>query len=163
MVSLSLDVYTGSSSSVGSVEILRNRIDAVGGLPSGKLYYSYMLVWVHDVITHWIIGWALASDDGRLILPKLDISHGKPEVQYGVLLLADLTWILHVYGVKVVTSQCQLIADTPSALNTVIAVQNMLDTLDKSYICLGNPDDKFQSLQKMKGFLNKSSKYTYTV
>ena len=64
-----------------------------------------------------------------------------------------------MYGVMVVVSQSRLTSDARSTLTTVISVENLLHALDRSHICQGNPDDKFQGLQKRKGFLNNSSKY----
>lgn len=104
-----------------------------------------------------IAGWSLTSEEGQLVLMKVDATRTTPDIWYSLRISADMMWKVFIYGMELprVTS---VATHTPPLLSTVEAVRRLLLSLDKAHICKGNRDGKFEELQSIRGFRCTSSK-----
>ena len=96
------------------------------------------------------LGWEVMTSEERLVVSKVDTSRSAPDVQYSLLILSNFTWKIHVYGQEVPPSICRLTTDIPTTMSTAATVSTVLRSLDRSYVCIGNGDDKFQELQRSR-------------
>ena len=87
------------------------------------------------------------TSEERLVVSKMDTSRSTPDVQHSLLIIANFTWKIHVYGQKVPLSVCRLTTDIPTTLSTAVTVSTVIQSLDRSYVCIGNGDEKFHELQ----------------
>ena len=96
------------------------------------------------------LGWEVMTSEERLVVSKVDTSRSAPDVQYSLLILSNFTWKIHVYGQEMPPSICRLTTDIPTTMSTAATVSKVLRSLDRSYVCIGNGDDKFQELQRSR-------------
>ena len=54
----------------------------------------------------------------------------------------DLKWTLFVGGIELSTSKCPLLTQIPPTLTSVAVVWHVVDTLNFTKVCAGNPEDK---------------------
>ena len=62
---------------------------------------------------------------------------------------SDCTWKLIVHGQQVSRKSCSLLSSFPAKL-THEQLQRLINTLESSSVCPGNPDEKFVELIKVK-------------
>ena len=91
-------------------------------------------------------GWLSVSNEKSLILSKLACSTSE-HVEIGVSLVVDenLQWKVLVRGRKVDVLMGPLTV-IPSPLSSLSNLRKLIDTLDKSVICVGNNDKKYLPL-----------------
>ena len=83
------------------------------------------------------------TSEERLVVSKMDTSRSTPDVQHSLLIIANFTWKIHVYGQEVPLSVCRP-TDIPTTLSMAVTVSTVIQSLDRS---IGNGDEKFHELQ----------------
>ena len=58
--------------------------------------------------------------------------------------LADFTWCLYLCGFKVKLNLLKL--GLPASITSLLDVQSLLSKVEVCHLCIGHPDDKYQSL-----------------
>lgn len=84
----------------------------------------------------------------KLVLVKLSSSSSPSTVStsLSVTIKENLEWILTVGDHHFEKGNSEVLEDTPSIIDSVFRMINLLKTLDACRICIGNPDAKFFEL-----------------
>lgn len=93
----------------------------------------------------------------KLIVYKLRMFNGTPQVYLSVRIAEDLTWEVYLCG-KLLKKQTQILSEIQSTLSTPTEVGNLLRTLEQAQLCIGNEDDQFLAMASSSGeFFNKAT------
>ena len=111
--------------------------------------YTCMYMCISFMLLTATLGWEVMTSEERLVVSKVDTSHSAPDVQYSLLILSNFTWKIHVYGQEVPPSICSLTTDIPTTMSTAATVSTVLRSLDRSYVCIGNGDDKCSAHERV--------------
>lgn len=89
-----------------------------------------------------------AGHKGEVALCKLGSRSSRvgAEVAFSLTIQADFTWRVHLRGQEVSHTTCTLFADTPLVLTTTSDVHRLLESIDNSRVCEGNPDECYTAL-----------------
>ena len=109
----------------------------------------------------------------QLILYKMGTSQSNSTMMivFNLKITYNFSWSLHYFGEAIDTSKCTLFKDIPLILNDAAMIKSVLDKINSSKVCVGNPDTKFDALVKLRqGFfkdqsgalINYMHVYTYT-
>ncbi len=76
-----------------------------------------------------------------------------PMVTHCIYVSSDLTWQVLVHKTRVVQEKCSVLENIPMNLN-VESCQQLVETIERSPVCSGNPDPHFVEMMKHKGKTN---------
>ena len=113
-------------------------------------YYLYVIVLLHHCIT--VLGWIASSpvEEGsteKLVFCKLHFQspESTPDVEFSLQISGDFFWKAAYCG-KELQHECIILGDSPHTLNTAQDVVSVIDKMNSSEPCQGNPDDRFMAL-----------------
>lgn len=129
---------------------------------SSKLPGSYLSMFNYNSYFFFYLDWIDVYDDkfGKLTFYNLRPGvSGSLEVFKSVEITCDLKYTVYVVGSKVPPT---LLNNAPPEVNDLLKLKSLLDIVNASKTCIGNPDIKFQPLIHSRGgkFLNRSGKVT---
>ena len=107
----------------------------------------------------WLVDASIMSGT-QLILYKMGTSRSNTTlmVVFNLTVTYNFSWSLHYLGEAIDSSKCSLFKDTPILLNDALMIKNVLDKIDNSKVCVGNPDTKFDALIEIRqGFFKDQS------
>ena len=107
-------------------------------------------VHVHNCTT--ILGWIASSpvevgSTEKLVFCKLHFQSqdSTPDVEFCLQISSDFFWKASYCG-KELQHECIIREDTPQTLSTCAEVLHVIDRMNSSKPCQGNPDDRFMAL-----------------
>ena len=87
-------------------------------------------------------GWTLHVCEERVVVCKMDTSRSVPDLLYSLLIEDNFKWKVNIYGRELPLNICRLTADMPTTMSTALEVIAVIQTLNRSFVCIGNSDDK---------------------
>ena len=106
-------------------------------------------------------GWVDLTRGSEEVVTHSKLQHypGQPvQSSHTVQINADFTWNVYVHGHLAQRSQCSLLSDIPERLNCREDFDSLFTAVHTSYVCIGNPDERFEPLKtERKGVFKNSS------
>jgi len=95
-------------------------------------------------------GWVLSSSDEQLVVGKVESGEGlSPSFRLSLIIEGDFTWKLHSLN-QTVPQHSSVYHGTPDKLCTLSDVQDLLQRVNSSSMCIGNPDSHFIEMMKRR-------------
>lgn len=83
----------------------------------------------------------------KLIIYKLRVHHGTPQVYISIDIMPDFSWTTKIYGKMLPQS----LPHTPDSLTTPNEISEVVKRLDCCTDCLGNEDPQYLTLAASRG------------
>lgn len=112
------------------------------------------------------IGWIDVSDvniPSRVTFCRV-IAAETDQISFSIRMADDFSWSLSLYGHTIPPDSCKLLKELPHLLTTAKLVKTVIQALEQSTICKGNPDQRFLdfALHRDGKFNDHSGKYNHT-
>ena len=94
-------------------------------------------------------GWTVATSNSEAVTLCHLHSHSSaatPFVDFTLKVIRDLTWSLYFFDQMIERDACDVLAGIPNSLVTPAYVVKVMDVVNNSDLCIGNPDVKFMPL-----------------
>ena len=102
--------------------------------------------------------------DRRIILCQLDTTTLAPTLRHSITIRSNFTWLLSVHGKNISPQSCRVLAASPSLLNSVDRVVQLISLIEQSRICEGNSESKFLDVAKRRdGVFKDQSGKLYSI
>ena len=94
-------------------------------------------------------GWTLATSNSEVVTLCDLHSHSSaatPFVDFTMKVIQDLTWSLYFFDQMIERDACDVLAGIPNSLVSPANVVKVMDVVNNSDLCIGNPDVTFMPL-----------------
>ena len=109
-------------------------------------------------------GWTVATSNSEAVTLCHLCTHSSaatPFVDFTLKVIEDLTWSLYFFDQMIERDACDVLAGIPNSLVSPVDVVEVMDMVNNSDKCIGNPDLKFMPLLTRRNgvFMNHDGKY----
>lgn len=147
-VSIPLDVFINGQ--CYSLKSLSNRLSA----------------WMTSALPSHLHPWKIASQE-PLVLCKLEVQQSdqssRADAIFTITIDQELKWIIVFKQQKLTVTRCHLLNDLPTILDSVSNVSCLLQFLDSTKYCIGNPDNHFIEIWKHRSLTLHGCSGNYNV
>ena len=124
-----------------TLSVLHTRLTELQSLPSGWMDAT---VGTEEVTLCWISNHSTALT---------------PVIRFTLKIATDFTWTLFFSNQRIKTNCCLTLASKEPLLRSPANVADLTAAIDGSYLCVGNPDDRFRPLLARHGvFMDQHGK-----